>query len=251
MVSIQALWNRCAEFRINLQRQSWTTTICKSSDDEYIENVSTNVRQKLNRPEGDRMLDQRVNVSIWRLFKSTTMKGLIDVGENLQREGRSLFGQFEKSTRERITILVDKVWRHDPLSSSVSWLHWKSRKPWRRQKFIFKDSHVTIISENSTQGRLTERVTHNYQAARDRLVQGVPQHVVLEDRERMTQIRELMKSFRTKYRTESIITDLRNTEEFNRFSEKSKKTIQKLTKIAFDLKKKSAHHAPSTDPEVL
>ena len=38
------------------------------SNTRYIEKVFTNVRQKLNRPEGDQMLDQRANVLIWRLF---------------------------------------------------------------------------------------------------------------------------------------------------------------------------------------
>ena len=35
------------------------------SDDLYIENIFTNVRQKLHRSEDDQMLDQRVNVLIW------------------------------------------------------------------------------------------------------------------------------------------------------------------------------------------
>ena len=38
------------------------------SDTRYIEKFFTNVRQKLNRPEGDQMLDQRANVLIWRLL---------------------------------------------------------------------------------------------------------------------------------------------------------------------------------------
>ena len=51
------------------------------SDFRYIEKVLTNFRQKLNRREGDQMLDQRVNVLIWRLL-STTMKAAIHLGEN-------------------------------------------------------------------------------------------------------------------------------------------------------------------------
>ena len=43
-------------------------------ENRYIEKVLMNVRQKLNRPEGDQMLDHRVNVLIWRLFMTTTMK---------------------------------------------------------------------------------------------------------------------------------------------------------------------------------
>ena len=43
-------------------------------DTRYIEKVFANVRQKLNRPESDRIvLDQKVNVLIWRLFMSTAM----------------------------------------------------------------------------------------------------------------------------------------------------------------------------------
>ena len=38
------------------------------SGTRYIENVFTKVRQKLNRPEGDEMLDQKVNVLMWRLI---------------------------------------------------------------------------------------------------------------------------------------------------------------------------------------
>ena len=38
------------------------------SDTRYIEKVFTKVRQKLNRPEGDEMLDQKVNVLMWRLI---------------------------------------------------------------------------------------------------------------------------------------------------------------------------------------
>ena len=51
------------------------------SDNLYIEKVFTNVRQKLNRSEDDQMLDQRVNVLIWRIFMSTTMKTAIHLGE--------------------------------------------------------------------------------------------------------------------------------------------------------------------------
>ena len=52
------------------------------SDNLYIEKVFTNVRQKLNRSEDDRMLDQRANVLIWRLLTSTTMVAAIHLGEN-------------------------------------------------------------------------------------------------------------------------------------------------------------------------
>ena len=50
-------------------------------DNRYIEEVFANVRPKLNRLEGDQMLDQMVLVFIWGLFVSTTMKATIHLGE--------------------------------------------------------------------------------------------------------------------------------------------------------------------------
>ena len=45
--------------------------------------VFANVRPKMNRPEDDQMaLDQKVNVLIWVLFMSPTMKAAIHLGEN-------------------------------------------------------------------------------------------------------------------------------------------------------------------------
>ena len=48
----------------------------------------------------------------------------------------------------------------------------------------------------------------------------------------MTKIQELVDKVTTEYRTESVITDLSKTGDFNRFSDESKKTIQNLRKIA-------------------
>ena len=57
-------------------------------------------------------------------------------------------------------------------------------------------------------------------------VQGVPQSAGLEDQGRLTKIRDLVKTLRTEYRTESVIADLSKTREFNRFSEAFKKTAK-------------------------
>ena len=47
-----------------VQNQLTEVKLLQVSDTRYIEKVLTNVRQKLNRPDGDQMLDQRVNVLI-------------------------------------------------------------------------------------------------------------------------------------------------------------------------------------------
>ena len=47
----------------------------------------------------------------------------------------------------------------------------------------------------------------------------------------MTKIRELVRTLRTEYRTESVIADLSRTGEFHRFGEESKKTLPRLGKI--------------------
>ena len=53
------------------------------SKTRYIEKVFTNVQQKLNRLEGDQMLDLRVNVFIYMgLFMFVTMKAVIHLGED-------------------------------------------------------------------------------------------------------------------------------------------------------------------------
>ena len=55
----------------------------KISNTRYIENVFANVPHKLNRPEDDRIvLDQEVNVLIWGLLMSTTMRAAMHLGEN-------------------------------------------------------------------------------------------------------------------------------------------------------------------------
>ena len=65
----------------------------------------------------------------------------------------------------------------------------------------------------------------------DLRVQGVPQDAALEDQQRLTKTQDLMHTLTTQSRTESVIDDLKKTEEFNTFSEESKKTIQSLGKI--------------------
>ena len=53
------------------------------SGTRYIEKLFANVRQKLNRPEGDQIvLDQKVHVWKWGSFMSTTMKAAIHLGED-------------------------------------------------------------------------------------------------------------------------------------------------------------------------
>ena len=65
----------------------------------------------------------------------------------------------------------------------------------------------------------------------DLRIQGIPQNTVLQDQRRMTKIRGLVNKLRTEYRTESVITDLNKTGEFNKLSEESKMTVQRLGKI--------------------
>ena len=58
--------NQLAEVKLNHHN-------LEISDTRHIEKVFANVRQKLNRPEDDQIvLDQTVNVLIWRLLMSTT-----------------------------------------------------------------------------------------------------------------------------------------------------------------------------------
>ena len=76
----------------------------------------------------------------------------------------------------------------------------------------------------------------------DLRVQGV-----LQDQGRATKIQDLVHTFRTQSRTESVIADLSETGEFNTFSEESQKTIPKLGKIElFELVEVSEKiHCPS------
>ena len=62
-------------------------------------------------------------------------------------------------------------------------------------------------------------------------VQGVPQTTVLEDQGKMTEIRDLVNTLRTACPTESVIADLSNPGQFNRFRDESKKTIHKVGKF--------------------
>ena len=98
---------------------------------------------------------------------------------------------------------------------------------------------------------------HN-QAAGDRhlRIQGIPQDAVLEDQGRMTKIRELVKTLRTEYRTESVIADMSKTGELNRFSEDSKKDFKNWKRSNCLNWEKfprtySAHHAPSAGQKDL
>ena len=88
--------------------------------------------------------------------------------------GRPL-DQFGQGTRERITILADRVWRHSPLRFSASRLHCKNGMPSRTKLYRriptprAAKTHFKLISE------FKELILHNE---------------VLEDEGRVTQILE-------------------------------------------------------------
>ena len=70
----------------------------------------------------------------------------------------------------------------------------------------------------------------------DLRIQGVPQDAVIEDRERMSQIQELVDKLRAGYHTKPIIADLEKEGKSTRFSEESSRTIRELRNIAlYDL----------------
>ena len=75
--------NRGEKYRMDSERRSWPITISRSEALEILRKSSRMFRQKLNRPEdGQQVLDQKVNVWMWRLFVSATMKAAIHFGEN-------------------------------------------------------------------------------------------------------------------------------------------------------------------------
>ena len=53
------------------------------SDNQFLEKVFTNVRQKLNRLENEQIFDQKVIVLVWGVFMSSTMKAAVHLGQNL------------------------------------------------------------------------------------------------------------------------------------------------------------------------
>ena len=48
------------------------------------EKVNSNVRQKLGRQPEDNMLEIDVNMMIWRIFMSATMKAAVHLGQDYQ-----------------------------------------------------------------------------------------------------------------------------------------------------------------------
>ena len=81
-VSVQALGDRCEGSRTNLQGRSWTTIIFKSLIIDTLRKSSRMFDKSLNRPEGEQMLEQRVNVLILGLFMSTMMNVAVHLGHN-------------------------------------------------------------------------------------------------------------------------------------------------------------------------
>ena len=54
------------------------------SDNQYLEKVLKNLRQKLNLSRGAQVLNEKTNVLIWGLFMSTTTKEAVHLGQKLQ-----------------------------------------------------------------------------------------------------------------------------------------------------------------------
>ena len=59
------------------------------SNVEHLERVVSNVRQKLCRPQGYKMLNIDFNAIIWRLFMSATMKAAVHLGQYYQENLRT------------------------------------------------------------------------------------------------------------------------------------------------------------------
>ena len=105
------------------------------SDNLYIEKVSTNFRQKLNRSEDEQMLDVRVKVLIWGLFKSTSMKAAVHLGDtynkNLVAHRNTNFdalGTFFDITQK---LILDE--NHEILNFST--IEWRFT-PWMRSSLL-------------------------------------------------------------------------------------------------------------------
>ena len=62
----------------------------------------------------------------------------------------------------------------------------------------------------------------------DLRIEGIAQVVILEDEERMGQVRKVVDTLRTGYHTTSIIEDLGKTGKSIKFSEESSRTIHEL-----------------------
>ena len=52
------------------------------SDNQYLKKVFENLRQKLNLSDDADVLNEKTNVLIWGLFKSTTMEASAHLGPN-------------------------------------------------------------------------------------------------------------------------------------------------------------------------
>ena len=79
--SAQAQGDLCEGSRTNqLARKKLDHHDMQISDNQDFEKVFTNIRQKLNRSENEKILDPKVNVLIWWLFMSTTMKAAVLLG---------------------------------------------------------------------------------------------------------------------------------------------------------------------------
>ena len=156
--------------------------------------------------------------------------------------GRSLLGQFGKGTRERITILATQGLTPLSFMTQCQPTVLKTWYALRETNVVSKDSNTASCSKDSSEERLwqveesklssSERSTAEGNLFKiDLRIHGFSEDAVLEDQGRMTKIQEKVVKLRTEHRTESVIPDLSKTGEFNRFSEESKKTVEKSGKI--------------------
>ena len=185
--------------------------------------------------------------------------------------GRSLLDPFRQGTRKRIDILADKVSRHycsrfsAPDCIEKEWypqggaktLYQRVSTPRPAPKIVLKDvwklqqQHGTLSSSGKPlaeqqQGRPTSSGKPLAEENHLKLILAV-----LEDQGRMTKIQELVDKLRPEYRAESVVADMRKEGLFNRFSEKSKRTIQRLGNIEWhELEKITKTQACSQYPHV-
>ena len=119
---VRGVQNQLAEVKLDHHNHD-----LQVSDTRYIEKFFTNVRQKLNRPEGDQMLDQRANVLTWRLFlcqqrwklwyflDTTTMRIWLLTGTPISKSSR----RCSTSRRSWVWIRSTRFWMFPRLSCNL------------------------------------------------------------------------------------------------------------------------------------
>ena len=84
------------------------------SDLGYLENVYSNLRQKIGFKPGDEMLDTYVNALIWGMFTTATTNAAVHFGKDCEENVHSIIntrGQKVRQLFEVSPLLIEEQWK--------------------------------------------------------------------------------------------------------------------------------------------